>query len=415
MSNKVVSKEKITLIENNSIVEKDSETAKIFNHFFTNIVQSLEITQLNKNDPISENIGDPLIKSIVKFRNHPSIIAIKEKFDQSYLFNFSNISQGNILQQIANLDTNKAIQSTDIPTKIIKRNSDIFSDFIFSNINECIRNSTFPPALKIANITPVHKKDSKNVKENYRPVSILPNVSKIYEKIMFNQISDFFENIFSKFQCGFRKGFSVHHCLVAMLEKWKNAIDNKKYFGALVTDFSKAFDCLSHDLLIAKLNAYGFSIKSLRFIQSYLSNRKQRTKINIQYSAWEEIVYGIPQGSILGPLLFNIFMCDLFFIMNDTDFASYADDNTPYAIGNSTEEVIETLEKISRYLFKGFNDNQMKANPDKCHLICSSNDPVFINISDEQIYNSKCRKLLGVNFDQNLSFNQHMNEICKKA
>ena len=102
-----------------------------------------------------------------------------------------------------------------------------------------------------------------------------------------------------------------------MLEKWKSAVDKGKSFGALLTDLSKAFDCLSHELLLAKLHAYGFSIAALRLIHSYLTYRRQRTKINVSFSSWEEIVFGVPQGSILGPLLFNNFLCDLFFIMKE--------------------------------------------------------------------------------------------------
>ena len=159
----------------------------------------------------------------------------------------------------------------------------------------------------------------------------------------------------------FRKGYSTQHCLLAMLEKWKSAVDKGKSFGALLTDLSKAFCCLPHELLLAKLHAYGFSIAALRLIHSYLTNRKQRTKVNLSYSPWEEILFGVPQGSILGPLLFNIFLCDLFFIMNETDFASYADDNTPYRTANTLDEVIQSLERDSMMLLQWLFDNQMKA------------------------------------------------------
>ena len=114
-----------------------------------------------------------------------------------------------------------------------------------------------------------------------------------------------------------------------MLEIWKGATDNNKAFSALLTDLSKAFDCLSHDLLIAKLHAYGLDIDSLNILQDYLSNRKQRTKVDSFYSSWEAILSGVPQVSILGSLLFNIFMCDMFLILKGTYFTGYADDNIP--------------------------------------------------------------------------------------
>ena len=114
------------------------------------------------------------------------------------------------------------------------------------------------------------------------------------------------DQFLSKYQCGFRKGFNAQHCLLAMLEKWKKAVDTKNVFGALLTDFSKAFDCFSRDLIIAKLNAYGFRLPALNLIQNYLANRKQRTKINDSYSPRSNILFGVPQGSILEPHLFKL-------------------------------------------------------------------------------------------------------------
>ena len=120
-------------------------------------------------------------------------------------------------------------------------------------------------------------------------------------------------------------------------------------------------------------------------MQSYLSNRKQKTKINSEFSSWKEILFGVPQGSIKGPLLFKIFLCDLFFIMNDADFASYADDNTTFFVNNNLDKVIFKLQSASKTLFQGFADNQIKANPDKCHFICSSYLKTSIIIENRQI------------------------------
>ena len=156
------------------------------------------------------------MKAIIKYRPHPSIFAIKENCNSGLSFGFSQVERDEIMKKINNFNTNKATQSTDIPTKLIKENSEIFG-----NYNNCVFFSIFPNSLKNLIITPVHKKGSKRFKDNYQPVRILKNISKIYERLKFKQISEYFEPILSKFHCGFRKGFSAQHCLLGMLEKWE--------------------------------------------------------------------------------------------------------------------------------------------------------------------------------------------------
>ena len=135
----------------------------------------------------------------------------------------------------------------------------------------------------IANVTPIFKKRARTSKNNYRPVSILQILPKLFERLISKQFSEFFESILSKFQCGFRKGYGAQ--LLMMLETWKEARDNKEAFGTLLTDISKTFDCLSHDLLIAKLRAYGLDLASLEILRDYLTNIKQRTKVHSFYSS----------------------------------------------------------------------------------------------------------------------------------
>ena len=153
------------------------------------------------------------------------------------------------------------------------------------------------------------------------------------------------ENDLSPYLFGFQKAHNTERCLNAMLENRKIALDCKKQVGAVLTDLSKAFDCLTHDLLIAKFEAYGFNKEAVTVIQDYLSNRSQRTKGNSKYSSCRNIKDGVPQGSILGPLLFNIFLNDIFFV-KDLKITNYADDNIPYA----TEDSVEPLERETNKL-----------------------------------------------------------------
>ena len=270
--------------------------------------------------------------------------------------------------------------------------------------------------MKLADISPVHKKGNRTDKSNYRPVSILPVISKIFEKLLFYQIDNFMDAKLSIHQCGFRKGYSARHCVVVMLEKWRATLDNRGCSGVLLTDLSKAFDCLSHDLLLAKLEACCFDYMSVKLLHSYLTDWHQRVRINSNYSTWSEIINGVPQGSILGPLLFNIYLSDLFLFNEDTDIANYADDNSPYACKSDMDSVIVQLEEDSKILLEWVSNNVLKANPDKFHLLLSNPNPnISVKVDQYQISSSNCEKLLGIIIDNKLTFNNHVAGLCKKA
>ena len=151
-----------------------------------------------------------------------------------------------------------------------------------------------------------------------------------------------------------------------MLETWRKALDEKKVAGAILTDLSKAFDCLSHELLVAKLDAYGFDKSAIAFILDYLRNRKQRTKVCGKYSTWRNLKFGVPQGSILGPLLFNIFINDIFYFLDDVKLANYADDSTTYTSGESIFDLLHALKAETSVVLDWFKINEMKSNSDKC-------------------------------------------------
>ena len=415
-SEKQTARNNITLIENDIIISKDLDVAETMNYFFSNAVK-----ELNINGSLNENFSynsehDDILNMIDKFKHHPSVLKIKQNVRVSESFHFSASDVDEISKKINNLDIKKPTTYNNIPTRLLVESNDIAAPFITTIFNKSIANGDFPSLLKLADITPTYKKDDTSKKENYRPVSILTPVSKFFERSMHDQIALYMETYLSPFLCGFRKGYSTQNCLMVMLERWKKALDKQKIAGALLTDLSKAFDCLNHELIIAKLDAYGFDFPSLAYIYSYLCDRKQRTKVNNSFSTWSSIKCGVPQGSILGPLLFNIYLNDIFYFIDKTKLTNYADDNTPYAIELSIETLINSLEHDTSILIKWFRDNYLKLNADKCHLLITkhSND-VSVNVEDEIIIGSQSVKLLGVTIDNKLDFNEHVSKICKKV
>ena len=188
-------------------------------------------------------------------------------------------------------------------------------------------------------------------------------------------------NFFQNSKIVFRKDFNAQHCLITMIEKWQRSVDGGGQAGALLGYLSEAFDCIDHELLISKLNAYGFDKNSLYFINSYLKGQKQRTKINSSYNAFAEILFGVPQGSILGPLLFNICICDLFLKDSDIDIAYYADDNIPYTCSSDLDSIIFKLQKNTERIFRWFHNSNLISKTEKSHLIVSSKENLEIQVS----------------------------------
>ena len=215
-SNKILGTNRVILKDGGKIISDTEKVADTFNKFFVNIGKALKIDKEKQFLVETKDVFDPVLKAIKKYSVHPSIVRIKDKMNNN-VFSFRKVTYEEILIEINSLDTSKSPQSEDIPFKIIKDNADIFANFILKNFNKCIMDGKFPNQLKKVDVSPIFKKRNHDDKTNYRPLSILPSLSKIYERLIYNQINHITENALSIFQCGFRKKYSTQHALIAMI------------------------------------------------------------------------------------------------------------------------------------------------------------------------------------------------------
>ena len=206
------------------------------------------------------------------------------------------------------------------------------SPVITNDYNNCFDIGRFWECFKTVEVIPTCTKGKPTGKTNYKPISILSNISKIYETLIHNNMGDYFNDVLSKFQYGFRKFFGTQNCLFYMIETRRKPRDNHGEFAAVMADLFKAFDCISQELLVAKLRAYGLDESSFKAIMLYLKNRTQTTKVDSSFSELANIIYSVPQVSVLGRLLFDIYICDLFIVNQELNFSSYADDTNPFLL-----------------------------------------------------------------------------------
>ena len=395
-----------------------------FHRYLTNIVEKSCGSEPNKIGTTlgSLNDSDVIDRMIKSYQNHPSVLKIKNKFGSDLnSFDFQQIKAPEVKKLLKEIDIKKAVGVDTIPPKLIKIGADIIAEPLTPAINCCLCQGIFPDNAKVASVVPVDKgKPDKYDVLNYRPVSILNTFSKIYEKVIKNQSASYIHKYFSPFISAQRKSYSTQQVLIRLLEEWREKLDKNFIVGAVLMDLSKAFDCIPHDLIIAKLAGYGFERETLRLIYSYLKGRKQCVKINNTYSDYNEIISGVPQGSILGPVFFNLSINDLFFFIEKASMHNLADDNTLSAWGERVSKLIDTLESESNIAIAWFTKNKMIINPDKFQAIIldkkkSNLTNIPLNIDNQTIKSVTSVELLGIHLDDKLNNNLHISNICRSA
>ena len=409
-----IKNDNIILLRNNEVFTQPDAVASIFNDYFTNIAENI-----GSDDSIKDE--DNVLSCLVSHSDHDSITNIKEFMKSAgtnNAFYFHDIDVNVIRSHLNKLKCNKATGYDLLPSRLLRIGCDILCYSICYLVNTSFRICSFPNSLKYAEIRPIHKKDSNLDVCNYRPVSILPGMSKIFEREMVNQLYAYFDNIFSPFISGFRPQHSCETVLMSLIENIKQSLDDGKIICVLLMDLSRAFDCIPYKLFIAKLHAYGLSMSACELMYSYYCNRKQRVKLGNCTSEWQYIYKGAAQGSIMGPQSYNIFSNDMLLLINDdVQIYNYADDNTLVCSGYNYDDVKDKLLHNVINVISWFEDNHMKINPDKFQYIVFGkyeNVDNFV-IGNNIITPQNCVKVLGLQLDNKLRFDDHVSQLCNKA
>ena len=328
---------------------------------------------------------------------------------------------------LSNLNVNKSTGLDNIGPKIPKLSANILSPSLMYIVNKSITVGKFPCLWKEAKVKPLFKSGAKDEINNYRPISILPTVSKLIEKWVDSQFFKYLDNfnLLHKSQSGFRPKHSTESALILMIDSWLKAINEGKIVGCVLIDFRKAFDLVDHKILLNKLKYYKCNDTSLSWFQSYLSNRTQRVSINNNLSDPAQVTCGVPQGSILGPLLFLFFLNDLPLALKESTVVDlYADDTTFYDFQYDINKLESNLQYALKALHTWCRQNGMVLNIDKTKVLLITSRQKRYTLQDSclslrydeiDIKMTRSHKILGVQVDENLMWHNHFQLVSKKV